>query len=207
MTCPEVDQQLDAYLDGGLSDAERVAIDAHIEQCSACRDTLDGLRRLRLETQALPRSIEPARDLWSDIAPRLAPPAPARPRRWRPPLSPIGLAAAAALLLALGTGLGVTVSRGGRRPADSAFLADRARYTAAAATLAEQLAADPGVLAVTTRGVIAQDLTILDAAIHEAETALAADPGNAALERMLLTREQQRIELLERALRASRQES
>lgn len=207
MTCQEVDQQLDAFLDGGLADAERVAIDAHIEQCSACRDTLDAMRQLLTESHALPKAIPPSRDLWAEIAPRLA----SRvqpPHGWRARLrSPAGLAAAAVLLLALGTGLGVTVSRGGRRPADSAFLADRARYTAAAATLAEQLAADPGVLAVTTRGVIAQDLTILDAAIREAETALAADPGNAALERMLLTREQQRMELLERALRASRQES
>ena len=206
MTCDDVDRQLDAWLDGTLAAEGIAAIEAHLGSCATCRATADAMRGLLLDSRALPRSIMPARDLWAGIAPRLTPPAPARASKWRAPPSPIGFAAAV-LLLALGTALGMMLSRGGRRPADSAFLADRARYTAAAATLAEQLAADPGVLAVTTRGVIAQDLTILDAAIREAETALAADPGNAALERMLLTREQQRIELLERALRASRQES
>ena len=207
MTCQDVDQQLDAYLDGTIAAGERVAIDAHLDQCAACRDALDAMRRILAESHTLPREILPARDLWLDLAPRLASRAkpPAAWRSW--PRSPAGLAAAAVLLIALGGAIGATTTHWLRPATDTAFAVARARYTAATAILAEQLAADPTLLAVTTRSVIAQDLGILDAAIHEAETALAADPGNAALEQMLLTREQQRLDLLERTLRAGRQES
>ncbi len=207
MTCHDVDQQLDAYLDGTLAADERAAVDAHLGQCTTCRAALEKLRSLLADSRALPREILPARDLWIDIAPRLAPRAnPATPgRSWS--RSPAGLAAAAVLLIALGGAIGATASRWMQPATDTAFTTARARYAAAAATLAEQLAADPGLLAVTTRSVIAQDLDILDQAIHEAETALTADPRNAALEQMLLKREQQRIDLLERALRAGRQES
>ncbi|MDZ4862601.1 MAG: zf-HC2 domain-containing protein [Gemmatimonadota bacterium] len=207
MTCQDVDLQLDAYIDGTLAPGERAAVDAHLTQCAACREALEKMRRLLLDSRALPQSITPARDLWAGIAPRLAPPEPARVPGWRAPSSPIGLAAAAILLLALGGAIGATLSHRLRPATDTGFTAARARYAAATATLAEQLAADPALLAVTTRSVIAQDLGILDAAIREAGTALAADPGNAALELMLLAREQQRIDLLERALRAGRQES
>ena len=207
MTCQDVDLQLDAYIDGTLAPGERAAVDAHLTQCAACREALEKMRRLLADSRALPREILPARDLWQDIAPRLAPRAgaPAGRRPWR--RSPAGLAAAAVLLIAVGGAIGVTASRWLQLATDSAFTTARARYAAAAATLAEQLAADPALLAVTTRRVIAQDLDILDHAIQEAETALAADPRNAALEQMLLRREQQRIDLLERALRAGRQES
>ena len=207
MTCDDVDPQLDAWLDGSLAAGEIAAIEAHLGSCAICRATAEALRGLFLDSRALPRSIMPARDLWAGIAPRLTPPAPARASKWRAPLSPIGLAAAAILLLCLGGVIGMLASRTSHASAVTAFSVSRDRYAAAAATLAEQLAADPALLAVTTRSVIAQDLGILDAAIREAEAALAADPGNAALEQMLLAREQQRIDLLERALRAGRQES
>ena len=49
--------------------------------------------------KALGGAVEPARDLWPDVAARLAPPARATRRRWLP------LAAAAALLLAVGAGV------------------------------------------------------------------------------------------------------
>ncbi|MEO8634771.1 MAG: zf-HC2 domain-containing protein [Gemmatimonadales bacterium] len=206
MTCQDVDQQLDAYLDGTLATEEQATIDAHLEQCATCREGLDAMRRLLAGSHALPKAILPSRDLWTDIAPRLAPRA--RPAAWKQwSRSPAVLAAAAVLLLALGSAVGATASRWLQSGTDPAFAAARARYAVASATLAEQLATDPSLLAITTRSIIAQDLGILDAAIHEAETALAADPRNATLEQMLLTRERQRIELLERALRAGRQES
>jgi hypothetical protein len=179
----------------------------HLTQCASCRLALEQMRRLLADSRVLPREIQPSRDLWADIAPRLAPRA-AAPAGRRPWLrSPAGLAAAAVLLITVGGAIGATASRWLQPATNTTFTTARARYAAAAATLAEQLAADPALLAATTRRVIAQDLGILDAAISEAETALAADPGNAALEQILLKREQQRIDLLERALRAGRQES
>ncbi len=207
MTCQDVDQQLDAYIDGTLAAGERATVDAHLTECTACRAAVEKMRGLLAESRALPREIQPSRDLWADIAPRLAPRA-QPPAEWRRRVrSPAGLAAAAVLLIAVGGAIGVSASRWLQPATDAAFTSARARYATAAAMLAEQLAADPALLAATTRRVIAQDLGILDAAISEAETALAADPRNAALEQILLKREQQRIDLLERALRAGRQES
>jgi hypothetical protein len=202
-----MDTELDAYLDGTLSATEVAAIDAHLAGCAECRAMVAAARRLRAETHALPREIQPARDLWAGIAPRLAPRATPTPVRSGWPLSPTGLAAAALLLIVAGGALGAVLTTRLRPQPDSTFATDRARYTAAAAQLAERLTNDPALLALTARGVVTHDLGILDAAIAEAETALTADPGNTALQQMLLSRERQRLDLLERALRAGRQES
>jgi hypothetical protein len=207
MTCQDVELQLDAYLDRTLSAAEVAALDAHLAGCAECQATVKALRGLMAETHALPRELQPTGDLWPGIASRLPPRATPTPVRAAWLLSPTGLAAAALLLILAGGALGAGLANRLRPDPDLAFTADRARYTAAAAELAEQLANDPALLALTARGVITHDLGILDAAIHEAETALAADPGNTALQQMLLSRERQRLDLLERALRAGRQES
>jgi hypothetical protein len=55
--------------------------------------------------------------------------------------------------------------------------------------------------------VVERNLAIVDQAIREAEAALASDPGNAALEQMVLARYVQRLDLLRRATEAGRQES
>lgn len=207
MTCQDIEAQLDAYLDGTLSTAAVAAIEAHLATCAECRTVVAATRGLLAETRALPREIQPTGDLWPGIASRLAPrvtPAPVR-SSWR--LSPTGLAAAALLLIVAGGAFGAVLTTRLRPQPDLTFATDRARYTAAAAQLAERLANDPALLALSARSVITHDLGILDAAIQEAETALTADPGNTALQQMLLSRERQRLDLLERALRAGRQES
>src|SRR5690606_8966425 len=62
--------RLSEYLDGELDEAERSALEAHLEVCGECRETLQELRAV----VALARSLEdrpPAVDLWPAIAERI----------------------------------------------------------------------------------------------------------------------------------------
>jgi hypothetical protein len=111
------------------------------------------------------------------------------------------LAAAAVLLVALSAG-GTALWLGW--PPAELFRLERARYARATAALAERLADDPGALPPTTLAIVRRNLEIVDAAIREAEAALASDPGNPELEKMLVARYEQRLALLARATRLAR---
>src|SRR5262245_2909283 len=50
--CPS-QQQLYQYASGGLSDFDRCAVDAHVQSCPACRETVTSLRRTTSGTVAL----------------------------------------------------------------------------------------------------------------------------------------------------------
>jgi hypothetical protein len=65
--CADREATLNDYLDGLLSEPDRTALEAHLEGCAICRQFLTGLRSLRARTQALPRGLEPERDLWPGI--------------------------------------------------------------------------------------------------------------------------------------------
>lgn len=59
---------LNDYMDGELAAPLVDELDRHIRQCVTCRRELEGLKQLLEVAAALPRSLEPARDLWPDIA-------------------------------------------------------------------------------------------------------------------------------------------
>lgn len=117
-------------LDGELEPDAAAGAREHVEDCPACRRTLEGLEVLRERARALPREVEPTRDLWAGIeaglrgtrgggrapevesagqraSPRRGPRErrASRPRRWAAGPGPAwGLAAAAGLAaLAAGT--------------------------------------------------------------------------------------------------------
>jgi hypothetical protein len=148
--------------------------------------------------------VLPERDLWSGIEPRLgATPTRRLGLRERVPRLAIQVAAAIALLL-LGAALSTAWQR---RSSPAGFAAEQTRYNAASAALAERLAREPGALSPDTREVVQRNLAIVDAAIREAEAALASDPGNTSLEQMLIARYEQRLALLRRATASDRRES
>jgi hypothetical protein len=149
----------------------------------------------------------PSRDLWDSIESRLPANAPI-PVHQRQPLRqrPLFQLAAAIFLLLAGAALATLYLRG-HGPAPSSFALEQQRYATATADLARRLADDPALLSATTRAVVERNLTIVDAAIHEAEHALATDPGNTELEQMVLARYAQRLALLKHATEAGRQES
>lgn len=115
MHCDPIRDQLGAWIDGELPEAQAAAIEAHLRACDACRSEADVLRRLAAVLTPPDRALhlpEPVRAaLWQRIEATLdarqsaAPPAgPARAQRartWRV-LRP--MAAAAAVLIAIGLG-------------------------------------------------------------------------------------------------------
>ena len=205
MTHDDILARLDARADGTLPPAERAEVEQHLATCAECRREADALAALLADARALPKSLTPERDLWRGIEGRLAPRA-ATPVRalpaWRP--GPRLLAAAVVTLL-LGGAL-LVLLRPPARPS-AAFTREQARYLAASTELARALARDPGHLAPETQAVVGRSLSVVDQAIAEAEAALRADPRNPGLERLLLARYEQRLELLQRATDAKRQES
>ena len=78
--CASVDARLADYLDdeppSALTAAERDAVDRHVAACARCRPLVRDLRAVTEAAAGLP-ALPPPRDLWADIAPRLAPRAPA----------------------------------------------------------------------------------------------------------------------------------
>ena len=212
MTCTELDQLLDAYLAGTLEATRRANLEAHLAGCESCRTLTGQMREVLASAARLPRSIRPPRDLWPDIADRLASRTTQRPdrsipwRRWAP------LAAAAVLLIAVTAVVTVRLSRREVPVAISAppgqshvagFAADR-EYVLAAEDLERVLAEGRGRLAPSTVAVLERNLALIDAAIVEARAALEADPANADLRALLWGAHRQKLDLLDRATRLTR---
>ncbi len=56
---PIGDEDLGAYLDGQLGEADRARLEAHIESCAACREELAELRALQRSLRELPEARAP----------------------------------------------------------------------------------------------------------------------------------------------------
>ncbi|MEP6573006.1 MAG: zf-HC2 domain-containing protein [Gemmatimonadota bacterium] len=201
MNCREVAERLEDYADGLLEDASRVAIEAHLDACESCRRSADAMLDLRTVTAALPRNIQPSRDLWPGIESALSvgPAAARSPSRFHR-RQMVWLAVAAMLLIALSSSVTALLLR--RSGAKAGFRTVQAEYVAASADLARRIGSGPQSLSPRTLAIVQRNLRIIDAAIQEAEAALVRDPGNVGLERILWARYQQRIDLLERATRS-----
>jgi anti-sigma factor ChrR (cupin superfamily) len=103
---------LSNYVDAELDQAERVAVDAHLAGCEACRGIVGELRALTRDAAALHHTpLEPAAEVWPAIerAVAMRPASRTIALGWR-----AGLAAAAVLLLAAGAGFGGGVLVGRR---------------------------------------------------------------------------------------------
>ena len=212
MTCTELDQLLDGYLADTLDANRRVALEAHLDSCEACRLLTAQMREMLASAASLPRSIMPPRDLWPDIGARLSSRTTRLPvrlppwRRWAP------LAAAAVLLIAVTAVVTARLSRRETpvavtapavRPHIEGFAADR-EYVLAAEDLERVLAEGRGRLAPATVAVLERNLALIDAAIAEARAALEADPANADLRALLWGAHRQKLDLLDRATRLTR---
>ena len=56
---------LSAYLDGELNQAERARLDAHLPGCAECRTTLDALRATVAGLATLPEPAPSGQDSWA----------------------------------------------------------------------------------------------------------------------------------------------
>lgn len=215
--------QLSDYLDGALDAPERLALEEHLAGCDECRTTLDELRAIVAQANAL-APVEPATDLWPAIAARiesereLMMPLPAEGGRVsarggsRRRLSfTIPQLAAAAVVLVLASGGSVWMLRGGNAVAPTAIApagavvpvssgstdADLAELEAVLATGERQL--DPATVAVLRR-----NLLIIEQALVEAQAALEADPANPYLSRHYQNTLNKKRELLQHAATVAR---
>jgi len=206
--CTADKTRLDGFADGTLPAIERARVSEHLTTCAECRQEVVELRAVLAATRHLPREILPPRDLWSGIEGRLdstVTPFEIGRRRASTRTFRAVLAVAAALLLMVSGGALATLWL--RRAEPATFASERARYQEATARLATQLVENPAGLTEASRAVLDRNLRIIDAAIQEAEAALAQEPGNAALSAMVLARYEQRLELLRHATDSERTES
>jgi anti-sigma factor RsiW len=209
--------RLSEYLDGDLTPAERTTLEAHLAACGTCRTTLDELRRVVARAQALD-DRPPAADLWPGIAEHIGVVSLAARReagggaRRRLSFTMPQLAAAAVVLALFSAGSvwlafrnqptppptpltpGTTavMSNVGMSPLD-------ARTAASVAALEQTLARNRSRLDTGTVRVIEKNLAIIDRAIRDAQSALAADPANAYLNQHLAQETRRKLELLRQA--------
>ena len=209
-------ERLSPYLDGELTDVERVALEGHLAECAACRAALDDITRIVSLAPAYQGSA-PARDLWPEIAAGIDrsreiafPPAKpaAHPRRQ---FSLGHLLAASVAFAVIGAGAAWLA---GREPASlaagspavepavvavSASAKADAAYDQAVLDLASVLAQGRGRLDTATVRVIEDNLAIIDRAIAEARAAIAKDPANGYLNSQVAANKRRKLDLLRRA--------
>jgi tetratricopeptide (TPR) repeat protein len=208
MTCEQCNDWLGDAVDGTL-DAERKAqIDAHCRGCAGCRELLNDLKDIRAAAATLDRRT-PSPELWRSIAARVEDPVASRIGRSRRVSTWAQLAAAAALMMMLGTAAWFGAGQPWRgRPADDAAT-NLARNAASELQLAEQHyqnaiialeqltvqkdnALDPSVAAE-----IAQSLKSIDRAIDDSRAALKSDPSSFVAQTSLLEALRMKVALLQ----------
>lgn len=199
--------QLNDYVDGVLSNTELRAVDQHIASCATCAREVEALRALTRRVAALPRSITPERDLRPEIRARMKQRGPLWNVRYQ-------LAAAAVILVALSSMLTVSIVN---RTRPSGFTDDRAHvrlirrdahalqreYSAEVRELEMVLRKSRGALSPSTVRILEDNLKIIDNAIREAQTAIAADPNSEMLIDLLRSAYERKLELLRQAAKSS----
>ncbi len=202
MECSRFEDRLDDWVDGGLDETEAATMERHVADCAACRRTLDAQRRLERAVAALPRELEPARDLFPGIRGNIGGRAATRPAwvRW-------GAVAAtlAAGLLAIALGLQWVGGPEPSRPTGESALpvagsiddlaAVQAEYERAVSLLLASIEERRETLSPETEAVLTRNLAIIDAAIDEIRGALQREP-DAGGEQLLAAMYRQKIELL-----------
>lgn len=220
MTCQEATDRLDDYVDGGLGEAELHDLELHLASCAACADEERRLRAFLARVSALPAEVRPERDLWPGIADRIA--EARRPavlpfrRAWWTPAA--GLAAAAAVVVALGATLVRVWSPPAREGSattaviqeaawttDPSLLAAEREYARATAQLMAALDARKASLPPGTVAAVEKDLITIDAALAQVRSAIRQDPGNTQLSHMLAATHQKKVDVLQRVVKLSTQ--
>ena len=197
--------RLSDYLNGDLTQTERLEVEAHLSGCGECRGVLEDLRAVVARAGDLQDS-PPENDLWAgiaqaleaapqeddqviDLSTRLAGSSPVDVDR-RVRLSVPQLVAASVIMM-MASGAMAWSLRPVAQGTDSvdgrptvvlpASLADRptlAGYTQEVAQLEALVAEHRDELAPNTVRILEKNLAIIDRAIEESSEALASDPGN-----------------------------
>jgi hypothetical protein len=206
---PDFDE-LGDHVDGLLAPARAAEVWEHLRECAQCRTAYGAIDEMVNDAAKLPRDIAPPPELWGEVRGRLS----RRRHIFSIGFSPAGLAAATLLLVALSSGITALVMRDGSRavatvettgptgaqPVRPANLTSAERgYAESAARLEATLAERRDSLAPATVATVERSLRIADSAIAEAHAALERDPANRAIEAILASNYQRKIDLLRRA--------
>lgn len=208
---------LNEWAEGGLSEFERAAVARHLEGCAPCRAEGERLAGLIADLAALPREVLPPRDLLPGIRRRIdAAGSAGSPGGRRGSMTGRRLALAASVTLVVVTAAATALIvrqkeaapvAGRDRPAATApgpaaeLRAVTAEYDRAVEALAAELEARRGELDPATVRIVEENLALVDRAIREARAALAADPADDVLQRLVVASYEQKIDLLRRAAR------
>ena len=206
--------QLNDYVDDALDPSERARCDAHLAQCSACRQDVAALRSVVADVHALPAGVAPRRDLLGGIhaaidAEQVKPIGSWRTRTlWS---MRIPLAAAAIVLIVATAVVTRFFERGPARqvvasqPNGSSVLVSQeisslqSKYEPAIAELQQLVQTQRANLSPATIRVLEENLLVIDRAIRESEEALRDDPTNEMVNQMLWSAYEKKLELLRRA--------
>lgn len=209
--CPWPAESIDAYVDGTASDAERAATEMHLRACAVCRAETEAIGRLVERARRLPREQVARRDGWPALAGEM------RRARWPHRLMSSGtvrLAAGFAIAAALGSAATIAVlddretpvapiAAQSERPVAASLARIEREYAAVTRDLAAELEARRGTMSPEAVAVVERSIAVIDQAIAEARAALARDPDNALVARMLAASYEQKLDLLRRAARLS----
>jgi anti-sigma-K factor RskA len=208
---------LNGYVDDALGAAERADIERHVESCGDCRAAIRELREIRQVATSLDPRDPPARS-WSRLQRAIAlehgfkrtdPEPPAVPVGRRPIW--VGLAAAAALVVAAGIGLQTPYFKRSSPPTPETAANNDAAAQAVEAELrqAEQhyekaiqgletiASTEKGALDPQTAATMQKNLAVIDQAIGESRAALRAQPTSAPAQQSLLESFKAKLALLE----------
>jgi anti-sigma factor RsiW len=216
MTRHPAEAELHELVDGTLAPDDRRRVERHVADCVACTAAVRRIESLVQRARALSREVEPPAEAWEAV--RIAIAGRERTtvaleessrgnRHW------VRLAAAAAALMVVtaGTTLWVAgtddpsspnIARNLDTPAPAqlaAFAPVEARYVLAVSALRSTLDERREQLDPATIATVERSLAVIDSAIAEARAALATDPANATLTRLLSSSYEQKVELLRRA--------
>jgi anti-sigma factor RsiW len=195
--------RLSEYVDGDLTETDRLELERHLERCSPCLTIVTELKAVVARARAL-EDLPPREDLWPAVARSVK-----RPSR-RVSISFVELIAAT-LFIAFISGLTVWVVTGRDRSVapSSAPLPDGSTsvatvpvssggvtYDRAVADLLQALDEGRKQLSPRTIDVMERSLSTVDRAINEAKAALDQDPGNVFLSLHLARERQRKLALL-----------
>jgi anti-sigma factor RsiW len=217
ITCDEVRELLDDYVDGAVGPETAALLEAHLTVCRSCSHDLELTRKVLEQARALPRGVSPVRDLWPEIAARIERSRVVALRR--PPLRWVMLVGLAAAIV-LGATAVLLSGPAGRRPAAAERPGGESAIRPAAATsqnfasehdleraarnLREVLQQRRDRLTPQTAKIIDENLDIIDQAIARMKRALDHEPGNRDLVTLLAETYQRKIDLLKTATELSR---
>jgi hypothetical protein len=223
VTCAQVDDRLDAWLQGRLARAEVVALEEHLQGCAGCRALVEDVRLLQRETRLIGSEGTPA-GAWDRLADRLQQQIDARRT------APMGhverrgfswqwMAVAAMLALVIGASLVVlqqslfTVSTQAppaveavASPATPATLVESIEleldqaaqhYERAIAGLEQVASESESPLDPAVTATLRENLQIIDAAIDDSREALRAEPDSQLAQESLFAAFRRKVALLQ----------